>query len=47
MIGVIAVRSMNGEWIAWPSWFVWRWGQRYPTDIGFRDNADVWHRETA
>lgn len=21
----------------WPNWFSWRWGQRFPEDIGFKD----------
>lgn len=41
----IAVRSQNNVWIAYPSWFVWKWAQRFPEDIGFRDNPDVQHRE--
>lgn len=44
---VPAVRSQNGVWIQWPTWFVWRWGQRFPADIGFRENPDVQWREAA
>lgn len=42
---MLVVRSHHGVWIGWPSWAVWRWAQRFPTDIGFRENADVWKKE--
>lgn len=44
---VIAVRSSHGVWIAYQNWFVWKWAQRFPEDIGFRDNPDVQWRVAA
>jgi len=32
------------QWIGWPSWAVWRFGQRCPEMIGFRPVEDVTHR---
>lgn len=47
---MVNVRSHHGiayTWIAWPSWAVWRFGQRCPEEIGFRDLEDVQWREAA
>lgn len=33
--------------IGWPSWPVWRWAQRYPEDIGYRDAEEIHWREAA
>jgi len=46
---VIAVRTYHpvaSQWIFWPSWPVWRFGQRCPELIGFRDIEDVQWRES-
>ena len=47
---VVWVRSHHGRahtWILWPSWQVWRFGQRAPEEIGFRDIEDVQWREAS
>lgn len=44
MRAMVWVRSHHGAaftWVAWPSWAVWRFGQRAPEMIGFRDIEHV------
>lgn len=46
----VMVRTHHGHAyteIVWPSWAVWRFGQRCPELIGFRDIEDIQWREAA
>lgn len=43
----VSVRSHNGVWVLYGSWFVWKWAQRFPEDIQVRDNPYVQHRRAA
>lgn len=44
MSAMVTVASPStGEPQNWPSWFVWRWGQRFPEDIGWETHTYV-HR---
>jgi hypothetical protein len=44
---VVAVRSVNGVWIAYASWFVWRFLTRFPEDTAFADSVEVHHHEAS
>lgn len=37
--------ALTPQWIGWPSWAVWRFGQRAPEMIGFRVVEDLQHNE--
>ena len=45
-MAVFMVRAdYRSPWIYYRSWFVWRWGQRFPEDIGFADVEYRHHRD--
>lgn len=41
----VNVRTVNGVWLHWPhGWPMWRYGTRFPEEVGVRSNRDVQHR---
>jgi hypothetical protein len=41
----VSVRTSNGIWLYWKyGWPMWRYGTRFPEEIGVMENRDVQYR---